>query len=125
MKTKNEDQNEYSNTDLQEMFNNIPDITKNLVVDDNLKQKYDELKQQNKVNCTKIIAKNKRDDDVCPICLDELNNGNDLDYCKYSCGKSIHSDCYNMWTMKHKKICVFCRTDWNPVNQVKYVNLSN
>ena len=24
--------------------------------------------------------------DVCPVCLDPLENGKELDYCKYSCG---------------------------------------
>ena len=51
-------------------------------------------------------------DDVCPICLDPLENGKELDYCKYSCGQTIHKKCFSMWEKSKGGICVFCRGKW-------------
>jgi len=53
------------------------------------------------------------DEDACPICLDELFDGNDLVYCMLSCGNSIHKTCFEMWSKKKgEKLCVFCRGTW-------------
>ncbi len=44
--------------------------------------------------------------------MDELQTEEELDYCKYGCGKSIHKNCFVMWTKKNLGNCVYCRTDW-------------
>lgn len=51
-------------------------------------------------------------DDVCPICLDELDNTEQIDYCTYNCGKAVHSNCFKMWTKNKGKKCVYCYTAW-------------
>ena len=63
--------------------------------------------------------------DLCPICLDDLENGTELDYCKYSCGKPIHTICFKMWAKKKSKTCVFCRENWEGVKKqdAGYINL--
>lgn len=119
MKVDNEDKEIYSETELQDMFNDIPNIMKHLMVNDELKDTYDKLKSNNSVKCNK-----KDSDDICPICLDNLENGEELDYCKYSCGKQIHKVCYGMWIKKHPATCVFCRAEWNKENNT-YINLIN
>ena len=64
----------------------------------------------------------KETNDLCPICLDELENGDQLDYCKYSCGKSIHVVCFGMWCKKNTPKCIYCKCNWN--KQIgEYVNL--
>jgi hypothetical protein len=81
-------------------------------------------------------------DDTCPICCDDLlpagssslivpgaggssassdddfNANNSLVFCKYSCGKSLHKKCFDMW-QKHQNLsnhtalkCVSCRELW-------------
>jgi len=69
-----------------------------------------------------------KEDDICPICLDKINNGKELDYCKYSCGLTLHKKCFEMWEKRNKGICVFCRANWYPDKKKKnylYVNLIN
>lgn len=112
------EKNNYTDEELMDMFKNIPATTTTLYVDDKTRQKYN--KEKNKVIGT---SQKDKDEDVCPVCLDDIGNGEELDYCKYSCGKNIHSECFKMWTKQNKQVCVFCRGDWN-VDNDGYINLS-
>ena len=91
---------EYSDEELAQMFLNIPDIAKNLMYQGEKPEEQKEVKQK------------FEKDDVCPICLDPLENGKELDYCKYSCGQTIHKKCFSMWEKSKGGICVFCRGKW-------------
>lgn len=121
MKTTNEDKDIYTNLELELMFTNIPTITNNLIIGDNSKKKYEQLKNELGNNTTEIEKKGL--DDVCPVCLDDLTDGNELDFCKYSCGRSIHKLCFSMWCKKNTAKCVYCNSDWNKKNDIKYINL--
>ena len=90
----------YSEEELLQMFKNIPEVAKNLIYQGELPAQQEEVNQK--------FDK----DDVCPICLDPLENGKELDYCKYSCGKTIHKKCFTMWEKSKGGICVFCRGQW-------------
>ena len=90
----------YSEEELTEMFKNIPEVAKNLIYQGELPTQQEEVNQK--------FDK----DDICPICLDPLENGKELDYCKYSCGKTIHKKCFTMWEKSKGGICVFCRGKW-------------
>jgi hypothetical protein len=46
-------------------------------------------------------------DDDCCICLDSLSNGESYVYCKQSCGRAVHKDCYNVIS-KVNKNCPYC-----------------
>lgn len=120
MKADNIDHEIYSKEALEKMFKNIPQITNNLIVNNNIKNKYDKLKKNEKIEITM-----KNTDDLCPICLDDLENGCELDFCKYSCGKPVHTLCYAMWIKKKAPNCIYCSVDWykKEVNS-KYINLS-
>ncbi|QKF93927.1 zinc finger SWIM-type protein [Fadolivirus algeromassiliense] len=123
MKCMNVDENSYTNQQILDMFTNIPKITQNLTLDPSKKKIYDKLKNDNKLGTTSKSEVNQKDtDDLCPICLDDLTNGEELDYCKFSCGKPIHKLCYSMWTKKQPANCVFCKASWNN-KETKYVNL--
>ena len=90
MKVENPEKKIFSNEELKEMFNNIPLITNNLIIDKNKREKFYEM--TNKINLNKSkkkIEQKINDNDICPICLDSLNNGKELDYCKYSCGLNV------------------------------------
>lgn len=120
---ENEDKYSFSSSDLDTMFESIPDITNNLMISTNFKTKYDKLKDKLGANEKKEATK-KDTDDVCPICLDDLENGENLEYCKYHCGKPVHETCFKMWTKYHTPICVYCRGSWNSDDsELKYVNL--
>ncbi len=137
MKVENPIIKKFTNDNLDEMFNNIPLITNNLIVDKSKRDKFHEITNNIKSNNSKEInskTDNKvkqrlNDNDICPICLDNINNGKELDYCKYSCGLTLHKKCFQMWEKRNKGICVFCRANWYK-NKKKnkpnlYVNLLN
>jgi hypothetical protein len=90
----------YTDEELEEMFMKIPQIAKNLIYHGEEPQEQKEVKQKFEKG------------DICPICLDPLENGKELDYCKYSCGKTIHKKCFSMWEKSKGGICVFCRGNW-------------
>jgi len=46
-------------------------------------------------------------DDNCCICLDGLDNGEKYVYCKQSCGRAVHADCYKIIS-KVNKNCPYC-----------------
>ena len=104
MKIDNYYSKQYSDEELIRMFRNIPEIAQNLryhgeraAEEKEVDQKFDK-------------------DDVCPICLDPLENGKELDYCRYSCGKTIHKKCFSMWQKSKGGVCVFCRAKWHSKN---------
>lgn len=118
MKVKNEDQKEYSDSDLIQMIKNIPEITKNLILNKKVAEEYKKLDSK-----TGLVEK-KTDDDMCPICLDDLDNGQTVDYCKYSCGKPVHEECFSMWSKKSPTSkCLFCTQPWIKQDVNTYVNV--
>lgn len=121
VKEEDEDTKEFSVDELKTMFSNIPKITNNLEITSDLKNKYTDLK--NKEKTTSIEVKRKSLDDLCPICLDDLSNGDDIDYCKYTCGKNIHKACFEMWSKQQNNKCVFCKQSWNITNNYEYIKL--
>ena len=102
MNISNYTDSSYEDDELIEMFNNIPPITQNLM-----------YKGSAIPNGGKEVEQKFEKDDICPICLDPLENGKDLDFCRYSCGKTIHSKCFSMWERTKGSICVFCRAQWH------------
>jgi hypothetical protein len=138
MKVADKNKRKYSHTDLTEMFANIPQVTSNLIVNPEIRSLYkqktgesDNSKELDKDEDGKV--KRQSTNDICPICLDNLEDGdiNDLDYCKYGCGKSIHKNCFNMWSKKNQRTCVFCRAKWekevprnNNIENTGYINLT-
>jgi len=105
----------FSDEQLEEMFLNVPPVAQNLIY------------VGEKVNNEEKEVEQKFDkDDICPICLDPLENGKDLDFCRYSCGKTIHKKCFSMWEKTKGSICVFCRAEWHsklPIKNHKKVSM--
>ena len=110
---------EYVEEELTNMFKNIPKIAQYDRIDEMTKNKYDKLK-----NKDSMVQAKRLDDDICPICLDEfdLTDEQPLDYCKWTCGKWVHTACLDMFKNKGNYKCPYCRTDWE--QQAKqYINL--
>lgn len=110
MKVNNPDKEKYTDSELINMFKNIPEITNILCVNENIKNQY--LKNKN----NKIQIK---DDDICPICLEDIQNGEIFEYCRAKCGKCVHKTCFDMWCKKNPVKCLICRSPWGS----KYINL--
>lgn len=106
-----EDQDTFTKRELTMMFKQIPTITNNLLVGDHYKKNYESYKKSGGKKTNSKVER-KPTDDICPICLDDLENGETLDFCKYSCGKCIHDKCFQMWAKSKSSKCVFCREDW-------------
>ena len=53
----------------------------------------------------------------CCVCYDVMNEDENLVFCKFSCGRNLHTECMERW-VKHKQSsgqdvsCPFCRTSW-------------
>lgn len=120
MRCDNLDNKIYTPKELEIMFLNIPIITQCMLSDDKIK-KYKDLTTEKKVI-------KKGTDDVCPICLDDLENDEELDYCKYSCGKHVHKNCFDIINKVNKKNkCVSCAGSWfapKGKNNGEYINIS-
>jgi hypothetical protein len=117
-----EDKNSYTDDELLNMFNNINNNINNLMINIEKKLLYDNYKS-NSINKNNEQIVQKNTDDLCPICLDDLENDEELEYCKYSCGKPIHKLCFSMWCKKNKATCIFCRNSWDKPNDSVYINL--
>jgi hypothetical protein len=63
------------------------------------------LKYDIKTNCIDVGIKGV--DDECCICLDPILNGDSYVYCKSTCGRCVHTDCYTMVIKKTAK-CPYC-----------------
>lgn len=114
-----EDIREYKNEELDDMFNKIPVITENLRVNAQCFQKYLCTKNQN----GEIEMKNLSEDDLCPVCLGDMMDQEEITHCKYSCGSCIHKKCFEMFNSQRDVIkCLYCQKDW--IKQKKeYINL--
>lgn len=65
-------------------------------------------------------------EDNCPICFEEMNKSDNIVYCKYVCGKSLHKECFEKWNTVKSNQCVYCRGKWDISKQsTKYINLIN
>lgn len=53
----------------------------------------------------------------CCVCYCEMTNEDNLTYCKFGCGRNLHTECMERW-VKHKLqndqqvSCPLCRVDW-------------
>lgn len=116
------DTEKYIGGELLTMFDKIPHVTNHLLANGKYRDAY--LKNKDRIIPKKKEARDKRDtDDLCPICLDDLENGEPLDHCKYSCGKPIHAECFQMLAKSRGAKCPFCRQSWLGKTIVDYVNV--
>jgi len=58
-------------------------------------------------NINKCATINLDDDDECAICLENVKNGEKYIYCKQTCGKCIHMNCYSMIKSRTSN-CPYC-----------------
>jgi len=114
---KCEDKENFTTANLRNMFAKQLMVQNDLMANQNIKIKYEKLK-----NGINNIIEKKDTNDLCPMCLDDLDNGEELDYCKHSCGKQIHDACYKMWIKVKPANCLYCTKPWFETSN-KYVNL--
>jgi hypothetical protein len=117
-----EDIKEYSDDDLESMISNIPAITENLKVDPSKLAKFKSLKKNSN---GEVEMREISEEDMCPICLGEvLDCGEEITYCRYSCGTALHKECFDRYN-EHKHDtpkCLFCYHTWTKTGGA-YLNL--
>lgn len=107
LKLQNIDKKKYTDDELKQIIQNA-DITTGFNVNTKILSKYEKIKNDNN---TKLEC-NPKTDDSCPICMDDILNGEKFIHCKYSCGKCVHDNCFKLWVKNKKKSnCVFCNKD--------------
>lgn len=111
LKLEDDNKQFYSEEEFKEIKDKFKDFS---VYDSNVKA------DESIINKWKLFSK-KDVDDVCPICLDDLQNGEELDYCKAVCGKYVHKECFKLWSRSKNSVCVFCKSKWVEIDD--YVNL--
>eukprot|EP00347_Sterkiella_histriomuscorum_P013158 403365789 len=83
-------------------------------------QKLVKYKDGKKIDKREKVSRQKLDaEETCCVCYEVMKEEENLTFCKYGCGRNIHTDCIEVW-VKHKlsvaqKItCPLCRIDWGP-----------
>jgi hypothetical protein len=134
--SNNEDKLEYTENELKEMFNNIPDqidVQSGVTADAKLISKYSNLR----TDVDGTIMKHKISaDSRCPVCLDLFKDSKEhTSHCKYGCGSVVHDECATMYNSHRIKtgysaICFVCQKNWMPdkssnsLNNDQYLNLN-
>tara|TARA_R110002050_G_scaffold147012_1_gene272613 strand:- start:1385 stop:2539 length:1155 start_codon:yes stop_codon:yes gene_type:complete len=62
----------------------------------------------------KGVRKPIDEDSECPICFEDLEeSGEELVWCRATCGNNMHKDCIDMWSKKAGPVdCPMCRSPW-------------
>mmetsp|Transcript_13249 Transcript_13249/g.21693 ORF Transcript_13249/g.21693 Transcript_13249/m.21693 type:complete len:714 (-) Transcript_13249:1407-3548(-) len=60
------------------------------------------------------------DEEICPICQDDMKIDHALTWCRKGCGNNIHAKCMKMYaqyksTTKKDILCPLCRENWGPM----------
>lgn len=55
--------------------------------------------------------------DACPICQEDMQEGEVLTYCTVSCGNNVHAKCMKVWaehraSLEEPVTCPLCRKNW-------------
>jgi hypothetical protein len=84
-----------------------------------IQQRLEDLSRQgnDKTNSKKrtVSQRELSEDNTCVICFDDMLQSENLTYCQYSCGKSVHQACFAVWVKTAKqKICCYCRSSMEP-----------
>jgi len=109
--------NTITKEELEEFLENAPAPVGTVEASDLVKQMYEATTGNTAGTKTTVKQREIGEDENCPICFEELDE--DLVFCRYSCGKSVHKDCFERWTAIRTKKggqanCVYCRAPWNP-----------
>jgi len=70
-----------------------------------------------KTNTAGQQRQNLGDDDICPICHEDMKEEEGTTFCKKGCGNNFHFKCIMIWAQHRHNIgdlisCPMCRCDW-------------
>lgn len=69
--------------------------------------------------CNKVHVAKKPVDEPCAFCKEDMGNDHqELSWCRDSCGRSVHTECMDLWWAANVKqgtfTCPNCRAEWQP-----------
>lgn len=84
----------------------------NLFVSEGIQKKYKQILDQN--NKKKDVPPNIRNNDMCIICFDNLDDKVNNTIACPTCKNVLHKDCIDMWfvQLKSETSCPYCRASW-------------
>ncbi|UPX12019.1 uncharacterized protein EKO05_0002597 [Ascochyta rabiei] len=68
-------------------------------------------------NCTSVHVHRQATSSPCPICKEDMEEGEMLQWCKDSCGQNVHKECADAWAAQcvgsgRQATCTMCRAPW-------------
>lgn len=103
-----DDKNSFTNEELKVLIKK-KDITDGIKVDNSILIKYKKCVD----GSIEQIPIKPRTDDLCPICMDDITNGEEYESCQWSCGNCVHVDCFDVWKTKQgNDDCIVCKTSF-------------
>jgi len=117
-------------SEVQEVFTSQTN-TLNVLANPNVTEKYLQILGEERSKKIKQAIQKKIEGD-CPICYEEMKPTDNLVFCKFSCGNSVHLHCWNKWCDIRKQAaeelkCIYCRSRWEDLKTSHtkngYINL--
>jgi hypothetical protein len=71
-----------------------------------LKSRIDENQNKSKPICCSAIGND------CPVCFEEMKEGESLAQCIITCKNYFHKECINLWLSSGHNNCPLCRAGW-------------
>lgn len=76
--------------------------------------------KEDEENCVDRQILNENEEEICPICQDDMKKEHALTWCRKGCGNNIHAKCMKMYaqykaTTKKDILCPLCRENWGPM----------
>ncbi|KAF4628803.1 hypothetical protein G7Y89_g9350 [Cudoniella acicularis] len=89
-----------------------------------------ELGHQHDDDDTIYNGKRKPIEGECPICVFDMEPGEEIVWCKAACGQNFHKECFDQWKRSKNGghvTCVYCRSEWQEdvPNPGSLANLKN
>ena len=69
---------------------------------------------KNRISKEKVLEKVEGD---CPICFEEMKEGEEFTKCSLTCKNTFHKECIKLWLESDHNTCPLCRSEWVEINE--------
>jgi len=122
-------------SELRDIFRAAPhDPARSVVADEAVRKRF------NEINSPTVEVARKPIGGHCPVCYEEMQQRQNVVWCRFSCGNNVHAECFQEWSKSKQAerstvTCVLCRASWPqsdgraprslPLGEEGYVNLGS
>jgi hypothetical protein len=75
------------------------------------KEILEQYKKRKRGDSEDLVNRKKWIDQECPICFEKMTEAEPTTWCRYVCGNSFHTSCFDQWLKNSGKTCVLCRSE--------------